>query len=214
MFGLRSAQGRLDEMVETIAQSVTDYPAYRVFGCLLASIYCELGDEARCREAFELVAAGDCAGLPRDEEWLFGMTLLAPVCAFLGDEVRALSLHDLMSPYADRNALSVPDLSTGAVSRALGVVAGVAGRAEQAAAHFEHALEMNARMGTAPWLARTQHEYAALLASGDAAGWARADGLLSLAIENYRRVGMGSWARDAEALQRTLSADGGQVEPG
>ena len=81
----------------------------------LASIYCELGDEARCREAFELVAAGDFAGLPRDEEWLFGMTLLAPVCAFLGEEARAASLYDLMSPYADRNALSVPDLSTGAV---------------------------------------------------------------------------------------------------
>ena len=41
-----------------------------------------------------------------------------------------------------------------------------------------------------------------------------ADGLLSLAIENYRRVGMGFWARDAEALQRAPSADRGQVESG
>ena len=65
---------------------------------------------------FEGLAAEDFAELPRDEEWLFGMSLLAPVCAFLGDTGRAALLYDLLWPYAERNALSVPDLSTGSVA--------------------------------------------------------------------------------------------------
>ena len=34
---------------------------------------------------------------------------------------------------------------------------------EEAATHFEHALEMNAASGSRPWLAHTQAEYANLL---------------------------------------------------
>lgn len=206
MFGLRSARGGLEEIEETIVQSVEEYPAYRVFRCVLASVYAELGREVECRAVFEDLAVDDFAGLPRDEEWLFGMTLLASVCARLRDRRRAALLYELLSPYADRNALSVPDLSTGAVSRVLGLLAATTGQRKHARTHFEHALELNGRMGARPWLARTQHDYAILLsAAGPHADREKSRTLFTLAIENYRRLAMDVWADRASRDQRVLS---------
>jgi DNA-binding SARP family transcriptional activator len=205
MFALRSAQGRLAELEETIRRSVDEYPAYWVFRCVLASVYCELGREAACRKVFERLATGEFAELPRDEEWLFGMALLAPVCEFLADPPRAEVLYALLRPYADRSALSVPDLSTGSVSRSLGVLAATIGREEQAATHFQAALEMNERMGARPWLARTQHAYAVMLATrAGRGGRQRARELFGLSIENYQQIGMEAWAERAAADERTL----------
>ena len=73
MFGLRSAQGRLDELEELISQSIDEYSSYGVFRCVLASLYAELERESECQLVLQGVAADDFAGLPRDEEWLFGM---------------------------------------------------------------------------------------------------------------------------------------------
>ena len=74
------------------------------------------------------------------------MTLLAPVCASLGDARRAELLYGLLAPYGDRNALSVPDVAAGAVARSLGVLAAATGRREEASGHYEDALAMNERL--------------------------------------------------------------------
>src|SRR5215211_903349 len=155
---------------------------------------------AECDLVFQGLAADDFAELSRDEEWLFGMSLLAPVCAFLGDSTRSAVLYDLLSPYADRNALSVPELSTGSVSRGLGILAKTLGRWDQATRHFEDALAMNARMGARPWLAHTQHDYARMLLNRGAPGdREKAGELLELALETYRHLGMLTWADRAAA---------------
>src|SRR5439155_13284800 len=64
-------------------------------------------------------------------------------------------------------------------------------RWEEAARHFEDALEMNTRLGARPFVARTQHAYARLLF---ARGWpgdvAKACELLRLAGETARALGM------------------------
>ena len=130
---------------------------------MLAALYDELGRELECASAFETLAADDFAALPRDEEWLYGMTLLAPVCASLGDERRAELLYGLLAPYGDRNALSVPDVAAGSVARSLGVLAAATGRREEASGHYEDALAMNERIGALPWLARTRHDYGRML---------------------------------------------------
>ena len=195
MFGLRSAQGRLQELEETLRRSVDEYPRYPVFRCVLASVYCELQRVAECSMVFEGLAADDFAELPRDEEWLFGMSLLAPVCAFLGDLRRVARLYELLAPHAARNALSIPDLSTGSVSRPLGILAAAMERRDQALVHFEDALAMNARMGARPWLAHTQRDYADMLRARGAPGDRdKADELRALARETYEQLGMTTWA--------------------
>jgi hypothetical protein len=51
----------------------------------------------------------------------------------------------------------------GAASRYLGMLAATLGEFDRAEAHFEHALDMNARIGARPWLGHTKAEYALLL---------------------------------------------------
>jgi tetratricopeptide (TPR) repeat protein len=196
LYALRSAQGRLDEVEEVIARSLDEYPRYAVFRCVLASVYFELGRREEAVSVFEELATNDFASLPRDEEWLFGMTLLAPVCEALGDERRAAFLYEALAPYGDRNALSVPEHAAGSVSRSLGVLAAAIGRRDDAARHFEDALAMNARMGARPWVARTQHDYGRMLLAHDPE---RGRELLERAADAYRALGMTAWAERAHS---------------
>jgi hypothetical protein len=66
-------------------------------------------------------------------------------------------------------------------------------RWEQAEAHFEQALAMNARMGAMPWLARTQFQYAQMLLARRAPGDSeRARILLGDALDIAMQFGMRS----------------------
>jgi DNA-binding NarL/FixJ family response regulator len=59
--------------------------------------------------------------------------------------------------------------------------------------HFEDALTMNANMGARPWLAHTQHDYAAMLLARHQPGDAeRAVALLQEALTIARELGMQS----------------------
>jgi hypothetical protein len=80
-------------------------------------------------------------------------------------------------------------------------------RWEEAASHFERALAMNADMGTPPWLAHSQHDYAAmLLARGEPGDRKRAGELVHEALAGYRRLGMLDWAEKAVGVEYRLSA--------
>lgn len=64
-------------------------------------------------------------------------------------------------------------------------------RWDDAAHHFEDALEINERIGARPWLAQTQHDYAQMLLARDAPGDnKKAQLLLSQALATYRELGM------------------------
>ena len=71
LFVLRREQGRLEEIDDVIRASVDEYVGYRSFRCLVAVLECELGREDEARRAFDELARGDFAALPRDGEWLF-----------------------------------------------------------------------------------------------------------------------------------------------
>ena len=57
-------------------------------------------------------------------------------------------------------ACSYPEISTGAVSRYLGLLAATLDRRDEAARHFEHALALHERIGARPWLERTRRDVA------------------------------------------------------
>ena len=64
-------------------------------------------------------------------------------------------------------------------------------RWDAAARHFEAALELHRRMGSPPLVARTECEYAAMLAArDDAAGWAAAADLARHALTEAEELGM------------------------
>ena len=80
------------------------------------------------------------------------MFVLADVCADLGDVEHAEILYRLLAPYASRNAMLGNVYTYGSVAFALGRLAAVLGRLDDAEAHFEAALAANRRIRAAIWL--------------------------------------------------------------
>ena len=112
------------------------------------------------------------------------ISMLAEVCACLSDRLHAVTLYDLLLPYATHNAVIGGDAvgCHGAVARLLGLLATTLQRWEPAVQHFEAALSMHQRMGARPFVARTQYAYAAMLVARNAPGdAAQAQALLTLA---------------------------------
>jgi DNA-binding NarL/FixJ family response regulator len=73
-------------------------------------------------------------------------------------------------------------------------------RWDEAEQHFQEALAMNTRTGARPWLAHTQHDYAAmLLAHGQPEDRVQAMTLLEAALATARELGM-------RALEARLTA--------
>ena len=64
-------------------------------------------------------------------------------------------------------------------------------RFDEAEGHFEHALEVNARIGARPWLAYTQQDYARMLVARNGSGEAeRAETLVRQARTGFDELGM------------------------
>jgi tetratricopeptide (TPR) repeat protein len=190
MYFLRREQGRLEEIEATITRSVFEYPTRSVFRCLLVHLACELGRTADARGGFEALATDRFASLPQDNDWLFNLSLLAEVAQYLGDVERARTLYELLSPYAG-HAPTGGEVSLGAASRYLGVLASTLRRFDEAEAHLERALERNTVMGARPWVAYTLHDHGRVLLARDAPGdQEHASELLAQAAAICERTGM------------------------
>jgi tetratricopeptide (TPR) repeat protein len=201
MFVLRREQGRLAEIEDLIREAVHEYPGYRSFRCFVPLLDYELGREELARRGFDELAGDDFAALPRDSEWLFCLSILAEVAVYLEDLDAAAVLYRLLRPYAEVNVLASGEVAIGPVERFLGVLAAANGRTEEAAAHFDNAIAITARMDARPWLAHSQHEYARmLLARGGPADRDRAAELLTACVSTFRELGMDRWAESAAAL--------------
>ncbi|HEV7752916.1 MAG TPA: BTAD domain-containing putative transcriptional regulator [Baekduia sp.] len=214
LFVLRREQGRLAEVEETIRESVMEYPALPRFRCALAHIY---GERGRQRDAHEIVDDLLAPGRGRehvDDEWLFGMSLLADPCAGLHDQGPAEGLYDLLVPYAGLYAEAPIEAAFGSVARALGILATRLGRFDLGERHFAVALATEDSMGAVPWLAHVRHDFAALLiARGGPGDASRALRLRDLASRTYRDLGMTSWAARVAALEPSAAVSSRRARP-
>jgi DNA-binding SARP family transcriptional activator len=195
LYVLRREQGRVQEVEELVRQAARDNPTYPIWRCVLANMLAELGSINEAGAEFHALAADEFGRLPFDEEWEVSTCLLAETAARLGDTDRAARLHELVLPYADRVAISYPEISLGPVSRFLGILASTIGEYDDAARHFEEALATSARIGARPWLARTQDDYAhMLLRRGEPGDAEKARRTLDSARAAYRALGMSAHA--------------------
>jgi DNA-binding SARP family transcriptional activator len=203
-WALRREQGRLAEIEHSLERYLEDYPAVFVFRALLANVHVELGRDDQARVELERLAADDFADLELGMDWFLGASVLAEVCAVFGDAERAQPLYEALLPYPAYNVFAMPEISLGSASRPLGVLATIMSRWDEAEGHFERALEMNARMGSPPWVAHTQHDYGRMLIGRDKPNdGERARALLREACDAYEALGMTSWAqRAADDLAR------------
>jgi hypothetical protein len=168
----------------------------------MACIHTELGEAEAARRLIGELSGDGFAVIARDNEYLFSLSLLSDAIHDLGDTGTAAVLYDLLAPHAHVNASNADELTTGSVSRPLGVLAATTGRWEGSIRHFEDALTHNDAMGARPWVAHTQHDYArALIARGSPGDEPRASELLSSCISGYRTLEMDAWVRKAAALR-------------
>jgi len=101
-------------------------------------------------------------------------------------------------PYERLYAMAPVESIFGAVARGLGELAAMRDRPDDAARHFEVAMEVERHMRARPFLAHAQHEYGSMLldhGDGD-----RAKALLDDALATYRELGMHTWAERVQAL--------------
>lgn len=163
-------------------------PSRPVLRCALAVAMSELGRPDGSRRLLDQLSRDDFAELPVNNDWLLSAALLAELIASIGDAGLAETLYRRLAPHDGLNG-DTEEVSAGAVSRYLGLLAATPGRLDQAASHFEDALAMNQRTGARPWTARTQHDYARLLLTRNKAeDGHRARELLDRAHASYREL--------------------------
>lgn len=199
----------LDELLralDDVAAASSLGPSHQIV--LTAGIALGLAEKgllAAAGDAFERVAAKDFADIPRDFGWLVTLAMLAQVCARIGDRKRGALLYDLLLPYQDRHAEAM--VSLGPIAGALGSLAVLLSRWDDAERHFDSALAWASRSGARPAVARTQTAYAAmLLARGNPADATRAAAMLHDAKHLADELGMRVVAQ--EALQLMAPSQG------
>jgi tetratricopeptide (TPR) repeat protein len=204
MYMLRSHQGRIAEIEHDVRRSVTDYPTYPIWRCVLTNMTAKLGGSSEANELLEDLADDGFSAIPFNEMWMGSMNFLAEAAALLDHRAGADALYGLLLPYADRVAVATPEMSAGAVARALGLLATTLGRLDEAKGHFDEAIALNDRIGARPWSAYAREDYARVLLDGGVAGRARrAEELLRQAETTFRELGMdGDAARAAQRIAK------------
>jgi DNA-binding SARP family transcriptional activator len=170
LYLLRREQGRIAEVSELVRHSAEEYATYSVWRCVSAQVSAALGLTAEARDAVEALAEDDFAGVRFGEMWLVSLGCLAEATSSIDDARRAATLYELLLPYADRVAVTYPEISTGSVARYLGLLAATREHWSDAERHFKSALAVHEQMGALPWLALTQRDYARMLVSRNVPG--------------------------------------------
>jgi hypothetical protein len=143
----RAREAPLDELRDFAAR----HPALPVWRAMLAQVESGLGADG-ARRAAQAFARDDLAAILRTPDWLCGLVLLAAPVAECGAPEQVDRLADALAAHAGRNAVMDDACAAfGPVARALGLLAARAGRADDAARHFERAVELAARWRAPGW---------------------------------------------------------------
>jgi DNA-binding CsgD family transcriptional regulator/tetratricopeptide (TPR) repeat protein len=198
MFGIRREQGRLTELAPVIRMLAAGEGAEQPWLPGLACLLAELDMRAEAQRELRRIAA---VGLEpyRSSLWLASLTYLADACTIAGDETIAALVYRELEPLAGTNVMIGHLVACyGAADRYLGMLAATLGDDERACTHFEHALELNRRMGARTWVAHTAYQYGRLLRShGDGN---RAEALLAEAAALAESIGMPALLRRVRTL--------------
>jgi hypothetical protein len=199
------ARGSLLELLPLVRKNADRLPALRRWRCGLALALAELGRDAEARRELEHLAAADFDDIPRDALWLVAMSLLAELCALLGDRSRARRLYELLVPYEGRNVVAMGAAYHAPVARYLGLLAMTIDEPERALGHLETARSAAERMGGRPAVVLTALDTAEVLARRDATGDAeRARALVEGVRQEAERQGMAGAVQRAESLRARL----------
>lgn len=144
------------------------------------------------------------ASAPKNSLWLSLYSAFGMAVSLLDDVRGAEVAYDALLPYQERvshTPMGGPVLCWGAISLTLAQCARVLERWDDAIDHFEAALEMHARLGARPYLARTQLDFARALFESDRA-LDRAKNLLRESEMIGRELGLDALVADVEEVAK------------
>ena len=199
MFAIQRALGNLESIAPLFARVANEQDNTRLWlpGAIL--LHCELGQAEAARRLLDRL--GDADKMPRDDLYTASLVYLADACIILNDAARAERLLQALQPF---RALNLSVLGTVALGSGAGYMAALAAmlkRGREARVLFEEALAFNSRLRAPPLVARTQLDYAALLARSDKpADLERAGRLSRDALAIAERFGMRKLAERAKQL--------------
>ncbi|WP_415894091.1 helix-turn-helix transcriptional regulator [Neptuniibacter sp. PT8_73] len=192
IFNLRREQGRLHEVEPILTEFMKNAPSESTWRPGLAILFTELDKKELAQKEFKAMSEDGFSCIPRDALWPGCLTYLTEVCVYLRDQEKAAELHKLLLPHDGFNiVVGACTACHGAASRLLGMLENVMKRWDEAARHFESAIQMNARQGARPWLAHSQFEYAKMLSErGAEDDKAKSLKLLASALDTANDIGM------------------------
>jgi class 3 adenylate cyclase/tetratricopeptide (TPR) repeat protein len=204
LFWIRYDQGRLDELVDryerAAARPQADPPTLQN----LALIYCELGRAGDARHILGRLVVQGATVHPANVNWIYFVSVLAAICAGVGNEPLAVTLHRQLTPHGELIA-NVGTAATGAVHHHLALLSTSLGQLDQADSEFKSAAATHERLGAPTWLARTRLEWARMLLIRRQPGDAdRARELLGRALDSARELGLANVERRAVELLETV----------
>jgi hypothetical protein len=95
----RGRRDALEGALEGFMDRFPDFPSWRL---PLALMQLAAGEPEAAKTELHQLTANGLSRVRRDANWLATMTLLAEICAALGDEGSAPMLYELLAPYGDR----------------------------------------------------------------------------------------------------------------
>ena len=154
-------RGTLGELVPLIEQAVTDYPGFRVFVAVLAHAHAEGDRPDVAASLLEAFAATDF-DLPLDGLWLTGMMSYAEAAIRCRAAEQAQPLLDRLGPWADRFSY-FDGTAAGPVSHAVGALAALLGRYDEAQRYFAQSSQFSDQVGSKFFGARTHLSWGTML---------------------------------------------------
>jgi class 3 adenylate cyclase/tetratricopeptide (TPR) repeat protein len=199
LFWVRYDQGRLDQLLDRFERTTTrsvpnPEPTF------LGLIYSELGRIDDARRILEELAVDNFSQVPGNNYHVFALAVRAELCAAVGHQDHAATLHRLLAPFRGQVPTSA-GAAPGAVDQQLAMLSTVLRRFDEAEMEFRSAVALHKRLPAPAWLARTRLEWARMLITRAQPGdTERARQLLGPALETARQLGLVNVERRAVDL--------------
>ncbi|MGO9489703.1 MAG: ATP-binding protein [Solirubrobacteraceae bacterium] len=203
MFYTRVFQGRGEEIIAILEQSVEANPAIPALRALLASSLCWLDRREDAATILTRAASDRFADIRPAADELTALVLYAEAATQTGDREAAAILYDLIQPCADQvdwNTL----FSAGHTRLYLGLLASVLAEHERVVEHLAFACEFHEANDMRLWSARGHLGWAEALAARNDSDGAREHA--TRALELSREHGYGAFEPRAAAVLAAQSA--------
>jgi tetratricopeptide (TPR) repeat protein len=194
---IRVLQGRIEELIGLVEQSVAANPGLQGWRAGLAWAYCWVDRHADALTIIEQAAADRFDHVQWDQLRMNALATYADAASLAGAKDAAAILYELIEPWADQvvwNGL----IGNGHARTYLGLLAATVGWDERADEHFAFACEFHEREGMLAWAARAHLGWAEALASRGE--MERAEQQATRALELAREHGYGAIEARAAAL--------------